>query len=93
MAPNYPNKVEQVGVPYVRQFPKIGRNEECPCGSGKKFKRCCASKPDTDLAALFEESEELMDTPEEVVARIDDHDSRGLPADYNPYPGDLTDVG
>jgi uncharacterized protein YecA (UPF0149 family) len=20
--------------------PKIGRNEECPCGSGKKFKRC-----------------------------------------------------
>jgi hypothetical protein len=20
---------------------KIGRNETCPCGSGKKFKRCC----------------------------------------------------
>ena len=20
---------------------KVGRNEKCPCGSGKKFKRCC----------------------------------------------------
>lgn len=24
---------------------KIGRNEKCPCGSGKKFKHCCASNP------------------------------------------------
>jgi uncharacterized protein len=23
--------------------PKVGRNEACPCGSGKKFKKCCAS--------------------------------------------------
>ncbi len=22
--------------------PKIGRNDPCPCGSGKKFKKCCA---------------------------------------------------
>ena len=25
----------------VRQEPKIGRNDPCPCGSGKKFKKCC----------------------------------------------------
>jgi SEC-C motif domain protein len=25
----------------VRQQPKVGRNEPCPCGSGKKFKKCC----------------------------------------------------
>lgn len=25
----------------VRQFVGVGRNEPCPCGSGKKFKRCC----------------------------------------------------
>lgn len=25
----------------VRKGPKIGRNEPCPCGSGKKYKRCC----------------------------------------------------
>ena len=23
--------------------PKIGRNDPCPCGSGKKFKQCCGS--------------------------------------------------
>ena len=26
---------------FRRESPKIGRNEPCPCGSGKKFKRCC----------------------------------------------------
>jgi preprotein translocase subunit SecA len=25
----------------VRTGPKVGRNEPCPCGSGKKFKNCC----------------------------------------------------
>ena len=25
----------------VRQGPKIGRNTLCPCGSGKKYKKCC----------------------------------------------------
>ncbi len=27
--------------PVVRSSPKTGRNEPCPCGSGKKFKKCC----------------------------------------------------
>jgi hypothetical protein len=26
---------------YVRDSPKVGRNEPCPCGSGKKYKKCC----------------------------------------------------
>ena len=25
----------------VRSGPKVGRNDPCPCGSGKKFKICC----------------------------------------------------
>jgi uncharacterized protein YchJ len=33
--------------PMVRQGPKIGRNEPCPCGSGKKFKKCCLGKEST----------------------------------------------
>ena len=28
----------------VRDAPKIGRNESCPCGSGKKYKKCCGPK-------------------------------------------------
>lgn len=27
----------------VRETPKVGRNEPCPCGSGKKYKKCCAN--------------------------------------------------
>lgn len=27
--------------PYVRETAKIGRNDPCPCGSGKKYKKCC----------------------------------------------------
>ncbi len=26
---------------YVRETPKLGRNDPCACGSGKKFKKCC----------------------------------------------------
>ena len=29
--------------PIVREGPRIGRNDPCPCGSGRKFKRCCGS--------------------------------------------------
>lgn len=39
-------KAEQAGgVPKVETVvhdgPKIGRNDPCPCGSGKKYKKCC----------------------------------------------------
>jgi SEC-C motif-containing protein len=29
------------GEPQRRAAPKVGRNEPCPCGSGKKYKKCC----------------------------------------------------
>lgn len=29
-------------VQFVRTSPKVGRNDPCPCGSGKKYKKCCA---------------------------------------------------
>ena len=29
--------------PYVREQPKVGRNEPCVCGSGKKSKKCCGA--------------------------------------------------
>ncbi|MCP5420393.1 MAG: preprotein translocase subunit SecA [Gammaproteobacteria bacterium] len=31
---------EETHAPFVREGRKIGRNEPCPCGSGKKFKHC-----------------------------------------------------
>ncbi len=30
--------------PDRRTAPKVGRNDPCPCGSGKKYKKCCAQK-------------------------------------------------
>jgi SEC-C motif domain protein len=30
--------------PFRREQPKIGRNDLCYCGSGKKYKKCCGSK-------------------------------------------------
>ena len=30
--------------PFVREQEKVGRNDPCPCGSGKKFKKCCMGK-------------------------------------------------
>lgn len=33
----------QIGT-YRRPEPKIGRNDPCACGSGKKFKKCCEGK-------------------------------------------------
>jgi len=32
-------------APFVREVPKVGRNEPCPCGSGKKFKHCHGALP------------------------------------------------
>jgi len=30
-------------IPIVEHSPKIGRNDPCPCGSGKKYKKCCGN--------------------------------------------------
>ena len=31
----------EIQEPYMNPFAGIGRNDQCPCGSGKKFKKCC----------------------------------------------------
>jgi len=32
---------EKPAQPVKRETRKVGRNEPCPCGSGKKYKKCC----------------------------------------------------
>ena len=34
-------KAKSVQEPVVSSGPKVGRNDPCPCGSGKKYKKCC----------------------------------------------------
>jgi preprotein translocase subunit SecA len=31
----------RITIPLKREVPKVGRNDPCPCGSGKKYKQCC----------------------------------------------------
>jgi SEC-C motif-containing protein len=42
-------------VQAIRQGPKIGRNDPCSCGSGKKYKKCCEVK----FAPTMKNGEEL----------------------------------
>ncbi|MEX0829370.1 MAG: tetratricopeptide repeat protein [Nitrospirales bacterium] len=39
-----PDDFDAFPMPYTRPDPKIGRNDPCPCGSGKKYKKCCLGK-------------------------------------------------
>jgi tetratricopeptide (TPR) repeat protein len=35
---------DRIPEPFVRPEPKVGRNDPCPCGSGKKYKKCCLGR-------------------------------------------------
>lgn len=37
----YVDGVVEGEEPYVREEPRVGRNDPCPCQSGKKYKKCC----------------------------------------------------
>lgn len=39
--PAYKESKYYAPEPHVRDSPKVGRNDPCPCGSGKKYKKCC----------------------------------------------------
>jgi SEC-C motif-containing protein len=38
------NRPIRQGPPPVKAAVKVGRNDPCPCGSGKKYKQCCLAK-------------------------------------------------
>ena len=39
--PEQNQEVPDIQISFRRETPKVGRNEPCPCGSGKKYKNCC----------------------------------------------------
>jgi hypothetical protein len=67
-SPNY--------IPKRNPFRHVGRNDPCPCGSGKKFKKCCLGKDEDALTAHVETRSSvpavgagLRRAPDELVAR------------------------
>ncbi|HEX2585348.1 MAG TPA: SEC-C metal-binding domain-containing protein, partial [Steroidobacteraceae bacterium] len=52
-----PAEPEQPAEPFIRQGRKLGRNELCPCGSGKKFKNCHGALEDGERVAAIASSD------------------------------------
>ena len=59
---------------------KIGRNDPCPCGTGQKYKKCCAAK---DAAAV---SAELAARAAEAAARTAEAAAKAAEAEANGEP-------
>jgi uncharacterized protein YecA (UPF0149 family) len=45
-----PKPAQSCTIAPVRKAPEPGRNSACPCGSGQKYKRCCANGAQSTLA-------------------------------------------
>jgi len=43
MGESAPEEEIRAAKPYHKTIEKVGRNDPCPCGSGKKYKKCCGS--------------------------------------------------
>ncbi len=68
--PDSPMNTLTSGTTMRRAVARIGRNERCPCGSGKKYKHCCHDK---DQERLHHSSEVAGHTREEVEASPEEH--------------------
>ncbi len=47
--PNW-GRLDSLGMPHRDPLRKVGRNDPCPCGSGKKFKKCCLTSASGPLS-------------------------------------------
>ena len=79
-------------------MPKTGRNEPCPCGSGRKYKHCCLNKEQAaEHAGLAAGRAERAATQAQERARIEDyyaslHEAQELDAASNAVV-DLINAG
>jgi hypothetical protein len=70
------------GTTLRRAVARIGRNEPCPCGSGRKYKRCCLEK---DQERLHHSSTVTGLTQEELEAQPEPHLTQAMLDKTNPY--------
>jgi hypothetical protein len=75
------------------QKQKIGRNEPCPCGSGKKYKKCCAIFDDTKTAQLTPtECREFYETWFGLIAFVNERE-RVVNIEIKPeYPNAVSEI-
>jgi len=65
------------GMPAHNPFRNVGRNDPCPCGSGKKFKKCCIGKAELlELAAPDDPfAVDEVDEFDDIVELIQEYDA------------------
>jgi hypothetical protein len=77
---------------------KIGRNDPCPCGSGKKYKKCCLaqdqakqriSPPRDETDDLFEDALPTLEDLDEDLLSAETDDSVLAEYDFEPYVGKI----
>ncbi len=68
--PDRPQQADFDWRPMRRAAPRIGRNEPCPCGSGKKYKRCCLAR---DQRRLRDSSDVEGVTRSELRRNLEEH--------------------
>jgi len=68
-----------LATPVHNPFRNVGRNDPCPCGSGKKFKKCCLDKQRAELATTV-----ASDDPFAMDDWEDLGDTDGQIQDYDP---------
>lgn len=81
------------GSTLIRETPRIGRNDPCPCGSGKKYKKCCLGKSEgfDDYSADGLKLSELKDVPELGLTEAKVRDMRSYEV-WNLRPEKIPDT-
>ena len=77
---------------FIREHRKIGPNEPCPCGSGKKYKKCCRLTEETKAAQLhWSECRLFYETWYGLMGFVNKK-KNVLPVDIEPiYPNPIND--
>lgn len=72
----------------------IGRNDPCPCGSGKKYKKCCANKDVVTIDVVIdEEMERILQTFYELYPKKNDYEAyHAIVSKWNEALGDKLDI-
>jgi len=66
-----PNFIHDQGT-FRRDVPKVGRNDPCPCGSGRKFKKCCGKEGGESTAESANGSSAVRRSVDWLTARYED---------------------
>jgi len=70
----------------------VGRNDPCPCGSGKKYKKCCEAKDEAQTRAALEKQwtkaeKDFEKQKQEAAAEAAHHPEKSAPVHAKPEPG------